>query len=183
MDPNATTTAATTTGFPVPALQHQQQTPEQQHYGQQFPFHPGAFPQTKTPSQQQSFGAVPFSQPGGAGGAIMPAAGGFPQHSSGTFWDLPFCFPFSTVLSFFLFLSFSFFFFVSGRIWCQDVPCGWSGLIGNRTRHGAYWLHWVSFFPLVSRAQVFSTTALARILDLRVSKRITCRASVPFARL
>lgn len=49
----------------------------------------------------------------------MPAAGGFPQHSSGTFWDLPFCFPFSTVLSFFLFLSFSFFFF---RIWSHLVP-------------------------------------------------------------
>lgn len=87
MDPNATTTAATaaTPGYPVIPPQQQQQ-----HYGQQFPFHPSAmspFPQAKPPSQQPSFGAVPFSQAGGPGGAptMMPAAAGFPpQHSSGT---------------------------------------------------------------------------------------------------
>ena len=90
MDPNATTTAPTaaaaTPGYPVIPPQQQQQ----QHYGQQFPFHPSAmsspFPQAKPPSQQPSFGAVPFSQAGGPGGAatMMPAAAGFPpQHSSG----------------------------------------------------------------------------------------------------
>ena len=87
MDPNATTTAPTaaaaTPGYPVIPPQ------QQQHYGQQFPFHPSAmspFPQAKPPSQQPSFGAVPFSQAGGPGGAatMMPAAAGFPpQHSSG----------------------------------------------------------------------------------------------------
>lgn len=160
MDPNATTTSAPTaanTGYPVLQSHRQQQTQhQQQHYGQQFPFHPGAFPQTKTPSQQHSFGAVPFSQPGGPGGAIMPAAGGFPQHSSGTFWDLPFGFPFSVVLYwvfglfFFSVLSFflSFFFLFSHRARCQDVPCGWSGLIGNRTSM----VHIGASFPSLLRA-------------------------------
>lgn len=58
----------------------------------------------------------------------MPAAGGFPQHSSGTFWDLPFGFPFSvvlywvfglfffSVLSFFLSFFFLFSFFASGTV-------------------------------------------------------------------
>lgn len=100
MDPNATTTAATaaaaTPGYPVIPPQQQQQ----QHYGQQFPFHPSVmspFPQAKPPSQQPSFGAVPFSQAGGPGGAptMMPAAAGFPpQHSSGTLVIFSFYCPF-----------------------------------------------------------------------------------------
>lgn len=44
----------------------------------------------------------------------MPAAGGFPQHSSGTFWDLPFVFPLSVVLSWVFGLFFLF--FVSGAV-------------------------------------------------------------------
>lgn len=78
----------------------------------------------------------------------MPAAGGFPQHSSGTFWDLPFGFPFSVVLSW----VFGLFFLFSHRVRCQDVPCGWFGLIGNRSSM----VHIATSPPSLLRAQAIS---------------------------
>jgi len=55
------------------------------------------------------------------------------------------CFSFLFFLSFFLFF---FFFLFSHRARCQDVPCGWSGLIGNRTSM----VHIGASFPSLLRA-------------------------------
>lgn len=83
----------------------------------------------------------------------MPAAGGFPQHSSGTFWDLPFGFHFPVVSSWVFGLFFFFFLFLfSHWVQCQDVPCGWSGLIRNRTSM----VHIGASFRSLLRAQAIS---------------------------